>query len=665
MLLFLEDKSISRARQSRKINSQQELEIEEIFLDDFLKNKTRESEIQERKIELSLEKKVFWLVFFLGIGIFGLLFCSTFNLQIIKHQKYEILAQNNKFLNSKIKAERGVIYARDGEQLVFNEVSFDLFAQKSAFSQGKNEDVLKKVSEILGKDFQEIKEKINQDPQDLVEIAKNLSHQNFILIETKKEEELSGVEVKKRILRKYREDESLSHILGYLGEISSDDLKKFGSSYELGDYVGKEGIERFYEASLVEEKGLLEIERDAQGQEISRKIKRAPASGKSLVLALDLSLQEKLKNSLKKVMAEIGSGASAAVALNPQNGEVLASVSLPSFNNNLFAQGISKIQFEKLNQDPGKPQLNRVIGGAYPVGSTIKPLIASAALSEGIIDEKTELFCPLSLCLEHKYSGELECFPDWQFHGWTNIKKAIAESVNPFFYLIGGGYFRPSLADSKLPKEFTGLGVEKIKKYLLLFGWGEKTGIDLPGEIEGRVPDPVWKENYFSERKIEEQIWYLGDTYNLSIGQGYLLTTPIQVAVAFSSLVNGGKIIQPHLVKGILTSEKKELEEMESQIKRENFISQSTLSIVKEGMTQTVRSPSGSAFLLSSLKVKVGAKTGTAQTSIKDVYHNWLTVFAPSEDPQIVLTIVIENVKGTRIAAQKVAKEVLEWYFEY
>ncbi|GAI34230.1 unnamed protein product, partial [marine sediment metagenome] len=256
---------------------------------------------------------------------------------------------------------------------------------------------------------------------------------------------------------------------------------------------------------------------------ISREIIEYPQSGNSLILTLDFSLQEKIEEVLTKILREVGSQGGAVVALNPRNGNVLASVSLPYFNNNLFAQGIKLEELQKLNEDKRNPQVNRVISGLYPIGSTIKPLIGSAALEEGVIKETTQFYCPLELCVEHKYTGEPECFSDWKFHGSTQIKRAIAESVNPFFYMLGGGYNRPEFADSRLPKHFEGLGVEKIKRYLELFGLGEKTEIDLPGELEGRVPDQEWKEDYFRNQPRAQQIWYLGDTYNLSIGQGYLL----------------------------------------------------------------------------------------------------------------------------------------------
>ena len=634
----------------KKVNSNQELEFEEIFLDDLLKKQEKEDEVSERKIELPLRKKAFFIFFLLGVFLLISFLIFSSNLQFREHQKYQVLALKNKFITLSIRAERGVIYDRNMQQLVFNEVRFDLFAKESELPQNQQEreEVLKEVAEILGEDSWE-----------------NLSHRNLILLETKIDN-LPGIRVKKRTQRLYEEEESLSHLLGYLGKISAKDLREFKEVYELEDYVGKEGVERWYEEVLAESKGVLEIERDAKGREISRKIKESPQSGNSLVLSLDFSLQKKIVESLEKVFEEVGSQIGAAVAINPQNGEILALVSLPSFNNNLFARGITRDELQELNQDERNPQLNRVIGGRYPTGSMIKPLIGLAALEENIVSESTQLYCPLELCLEHKYTGEPECFPDWTFHGWTNIKRAIAESVNPFFYMIGGGYVSPSAASEffnpNLLKEFEGLGIENIAEYLRLFGLGERTGVDLPGEVEGRVPDPDWKEDYFEG--AEQQKWYLGDTYNLSIGQGYFLATPLQMAVAFQALANGGKIFKPKIAKEILAADGSQKEVLAEELIRENFISQESLEIIREGMLQAVSSPAGSAFSLSSLPVTVAAKTGTAQIyPKKEIYHNWITVFAPYQSPEIVLTLVIEKVEGTRIAAQKVAKEVLEWYF--
>lgn len=657
----------------------QPLEPEEIFLDQLLKKKEALFALWERRIEAPLKKKIFWFFFLFGISLFFSLVIFSFNLQIINYQKYQSLAQNNKFLDLRIKAQRGIIYARDGEQLVFNEANFALLVDFSKLpKENKERDkILKELSQIINLSFSELKEKIKPyllqipDPSDSSAqpflLKENLSHQELILIETKIDQ-LPGVKIKKELKRRYLKEESLSHILGYLGKISSQELKNLGGNYTLEDWIGKEGIEKVYEKILAEKKGTLEIERDAQGRVISKKIKRNPCSGQSIVLTLDLALQKKISQTLKEILQKREGKAAAAVALNPQNGEVLASVSLPSFDNNLFAQGITQKELEKLNKHPLHPQLNRVIGGVYPVGSIIKPLIGLAALQEGIITPQTSFFCPLQLCLENKYTHQLECFKDWKFHGQTDIKKAIAQSVNPFFYLIGGGYQAPKnyLVDPRLPKFFTGLGIARIEKWLKKFGWGQKTGIDLPGEVAGRIPTPQWKKNFF--KKIFQQKWYLGDTYNLSIGQGYLLVSPLQVAVAFQVIANGEKIYRPHLLKKILPQNKECFFSSSEIVKtpiilKENFLAKSWLKIIKEGMKEAVSSPAGSAFLLHDLPVKVAAKTGTAQISEKDLYHNWLIVFGPIENPEILLSLVVEKVRGTRIVAQKAAREILTWYF--
>ena len=669
-----------------KRNKHQEIDLEEIFLDKELKAKERESEIQERKLETPLKRINFLILLILGATVFLVLLFSTFKLQAIEGEKYKDLAELNKFITSHLASERGVIYDRNMQQLVFNEVSFDLWLSESEMPENdKNkEGVLREIAQIIDEDVESLEEIIQQNTGDKILLKKDLSHQSLILLTTKIEE-ISFLEIKKRILRHYQNQESLSHLLGYLGKISSKELSLLGD-YEIEDYVGKEGLERAYQGVLRERKGEIRIERDAQGGEISREIIKYPQSGDSLVLSLDFPLQKKIEEVLNDILEEIGSTGGVVIALNPQNGEILASVSLPAFNNNLFARGISQEELRELNQNLQNPQLNRVIGGLYPTGSMIKPLIGTAALEEKIISESTQLYGPLELCLEHKYTKEGECFLDWTFHGWTDIKRAIAESVNPFFYMIGGGYTAPSPSSEffnpNLPKKFEGLGIENIAEYLRLFGLGERTGVDLPGEVEGRVPDPDWKENYFEG--AEQQKWYLGDTYNISIGQGYFLATPLQMATAFQALANGGKIFKPKIAKEILAADGSQKEVLAEELIRENFISSESFEIIREGMLQAVSSPAGSAFSLSSLPVRVAAKTGTAQIyPKKEIYHNWITVFAPyteissksrsgrqsealnrsDENSEILLTVLIEKVEGTRIAAQKVAKEVLEWYF--
>jgi len=631
-----------------------EIEMEEIFLDNFLEKQEENLEIFDKRLEIPLTKRILYLFLLSSFVLIGVLWISCFRLQVTKGEDYKILSEKNKFAVLKIQASRGVIYDRNLEQLVWNQSSFDLILDESQLpkEESEREEIIKEVSKIINSDIQ-IENTL---------VAENLPYQTLISLEAEIEK-FPGFFVKESSIRKYKDLYSIAHILGYMGKIKALELEECQECSIL-DFVGREGLENSYEEVLQEKKGKIKIERTAEGKEISREIVEYPDSGNSLILTLDLSLQEKIEQVLTETLEEIGSQGGAAVALDPRQGNVLASVSLPSFDNNLFAQGIKLEELQKLNEDKRNPQVNRVISGLYPIGSTIKPFIGSAALEEGVIKETTELYCPLDLCLENIYTKEKECFSDWKFHGLSEIKRAIAESINPFFYMIGGGYNRPGFADLRLPKHFEGLGIEKIKKYLELFGLGEKTGIDLPGELKGRVPDQEWKENYFANQPRAQQIWYLGDTYNLSIGQGYLLTTPLQIASAFSAIANGGILYQPKIVDKIINSEKELVEEKKSEIIREDFISLANFEIIRQGMKQAVTSPVGSAFRLNSLPVEVAAKTGTAQIGLEDIYQNWITVFAPYDNPEIVLTIVIEKVEGMRITSQKVAREVLEWYFD-
>lgn len=641
----------------KKINSKP-LEIEEIFLDDLLKKREGDFELKERKIESPLEKKIFFIFSFLGALALFFLLVLTFNLQIIRGKDYKDLALANKYLNLKISAERGIIYDRFLNKLVSNEAKFELwFDNKEPISEKS----VKSILEILGMTAEEINQKINESRNNPVLVNNELSHRELVLLESKISE-MEGFKIKKRIKRNYIEENSFSHILGYLGKISSQELEQL-EGYEFDDYIGKEGLEKEYEELLAEKKGVIEIERDAKGNEISRRTKENPSSGQNIVLSIDFALQKKTAEVLEKILVDRNNGnAAAAIILNPKNGEILTSVSLPSFDNNIFSKGISQEDFEKLNSDPRNPQLNRVIGGNYQVGSTIKPFLGLAGLEEKVIDENTTFFCPLDLCIENQFTKELECHSDWKFHGYASIKRAIAESINPFFYILGGGYERPAGADSRLIKYFEGLGPNKIAEWLKKFGWGSRTEVDLPGEVEGRVPDPEWKKEYFKNGTLASQKWYLGDTYNLSIGQGFVMVTPIQVASAYQAVINNGKIFNPKLIKSIISNDGKE-SFVEPEILTEVSADWKNFEIIREGMRQAIVSPEGSSVILNSLPVAAAAKTGTAQTGKEETYHNWITIFAPYENPTFLMVLMVESVKGTRVITQPAAWEILNWHF--
>ncbi|MCK4520370.1 penicillin-binding protein 2 [Candidatus Parcubacteria bacterium] len=617
-----------------KIKFKEEIEPQEIFLDKLSKSKYEDGGVSEKKLEVPLSKRILQGIYLIFLILILVLFGKTFQLQIVQGEDFSKLSNANKFIVQQIEAQRGVIYDKDFIQLVFNKASFDLVCNKENLPKNgeKRKQVFREISAVIEKDIAVLDQEINQSHDSPVLISENLAYEELIVLEARKKE-FSGFEIVNNIVRGYKDGEIFSHIIGY--------ERKTGE---------KTGLEDSYNQFLEENLGKVDIERDAQGNIISEKIISQPEPGNSLKLWLDSQLQEKVKTELEAIIEEVGSKKGAAVVLDAETGGVLAMVSIPSFDNNLFSQGMSAEQWEEMSKNIDKPLFNRAVSATYPTGSTIKPLIAAAALEENIVTPEKKIFCEGKIIINSPWDEEVFWqFNDWKVHHWTNIRKAIAESCNIFFYTVGGGY-----------KDIKGLGVDKMKKYLELFGWAQKTNIDLPEEKKGFIPDKEWKKRYF-KNKID-QMWMPGDNYNLAIGQGYLEVTPLQVASAFVSIANRGTLYEPRVVKEIIDKNKNIKEEIEPKIIRQDFISQETIEVVRQGMRQAVTNGSATGWL-DSLPVKAAAKTGTTETGRKDYYHNWVTVFAPYDDPKIVLTLVIEDVKGEMVAALPTARAILDWYF--
>ncbi len=316
-------------------------------------------------------------------------------------------------------------------------------------------------------------------------------------------------------------------------------------------------------------------------------------------------------------------------------------VNYPGYDNNLFSTGISQTDYSSLLDDELKPLFNRAVSGEYPSGSTIKPIMAAAALQEGIVDQHTSFLSQGGLWIH-----DLWFFPDWLAggHGSTNVIRAIAQSVNTYFYYIGGGY-----------GEFEGLGVDRIARYLDLFGLGRVSGLDLPGEKPGLIPTPEWKQ------EVKDEMWYIGDTYHLAIGQGDLLVTPLQVNNYIAAIANGGTLYQPQLVKEIIEPDNRR-QVILKQVMNQDFIDSDKIEIVRRGMRETVLSGSGVA--LSGLSVPVAGKTGTAQWHYEKENHAWFVAFAPYTEPSFCLTVLIEEGgEGSKIAVL-IAKQILSYWFE-
>jgi penicillin-binding protein 2 len=600
-------------------------------------------------------KKSFVAGFFIFLAFFGL-GARIFWLGIVKGDFYSAEAETNRSRSQRIEAQRGIVYDRNMRPLVRNIARFGVLAVPADLPEGEKEkkDFLNKLAGIVFLNDATSTEKFLVEAEiDLRKIEKGSleSFRSIYLIDNidyeaamrlyLSESDFPGIFVSESSRREYLgEAYSLSHVLGYTGKINSEEYAVLEESgYDYTDYIGKTGLENFWEEELRGRNGAEKVEVDAFGNKKKILFSESAVNGRNLVLSLDYDLQKKTEDVLSSKMEDVGLSKGVAIVMDPDNGEILSLVSLPAYDNNLFSAGIGIDDYEKLKNNSDNPFLNRAISGEYPSGSTVKMIVASAALQEKIITEKTSIFSSGGLNVGIWY------FPDWKAggHGWTDVRKAIADSVNTFFYYIGGGY-----------DNFSGLGVDNLVKYFRVFGLGDKTGIDLPNESLGFVPSKEWKE------KVREENWYIGDTYHLSIGQGDLLVTPLQVARWTAFFANGGELVQPHLVMDILDEKNNSAEEM--IFKSENGIIDSyNVEVVRQGMRKTVTT--GSAKRLQDLPVEAAAKTGTAQWNTKKDSHAWITAFAPYKNPEIVVTVLVEEgIEGSQISLT-VAQEIMKYYF--
>lgn len=606
-------------------------------MEDYIFSTTdKESSHIERPIE-KRRLNLFWVAVLLSLFV---LEGRAIYLNVVKGEYYQKISKGNSIRSVVIKAPRGKIFDRFGNALVSNIPSMDIvFIPADLPEEGeKIKQMAENLSEVLSINKGELlikfqaAEKMSVNP---LLIKENVSQDEYLIF-TEKQKEFPGILIDKTAVRNYFDGYIFSHTLGYAGKIEKKEYEE-NSDYLLTDYIGKIGIEKSYERELKGIHGALQFEVDSTGDVKKERGMINPVPGNDLFLSLDAQLQKKIFDSLNSVMEKTKTKTAAAVAMNPKNGEVLALVSLPSFDNNLFSKKISNEKYQELVSDPAKPLFNRVISGKYPPGSTIKPIIAAAALSENTISESTNLNC----------SGAIQIgsyrFRDWTTHGTTDVKKAIAESCDVFFYALGGGY-----------GNIGGLGMERMKQYYEAFGLGKATGVDIPGEEEGFIPDENWKLEKLGEK------WYIGNSYHAAIGQGYITATPLQLASYVSAIANGGNLFEPKIVSQIRDSSEK-INPIRSRIIRENFISSPVMKVVRDGMRQTV--VSGTAQSLNTLPIEVAGKTGTAQFGSGEETHAWFVSFAPFNDPEIAMVVLVEGGGEGHSSAVPVTKEVYEWYF--
>ncbi|MEA3454068.1 MAG: penicillin-binding protein 2 [Candidatus Caldatribacteriota bacterium] len=573
-----------------------------------------------------VKQRLNWLLIFVVI-CFAILVISLWYLQMIKGEEFKERAVENCIRSLVEDAPRGRIYDRQEELLVTNRPAVVVSIIPAEVDD--LEKLSKRLSRIIGispEEISQIVKNYRENPFKPVKILDDCKTNKIIEIEERKDE-LKGVVLEVKPRRDYLYHDFAAHSLGYVGEIDKEELQRFGNpKFQGGDIIGKAGLERYYDDILRGEKGGKEVEVDALGQEIATLLYQKPVPGEDLVLTIDKDLQLYGENLLFNKKGSI-------IVSDPNSGEILALVNRPSFNPNIFANGISSSNWQRLSSDADYPLTNRSVQGLYPPGSIFKVVTAIAALEEGVTDRKRKIYC----------SGRIELagqvFTCWKEtgHGSLSIVDAIAHSCNIYFYTLGKD-----------------LGIERFNKYMQKLGLGEKTGIDLPAEAVGIIPSAQWKE-----REVKE-IWFPGDTINLSIGQGYLLLTPLRVHNLVTTIATEGEIYKLHLVKKIISADGKTVEEIKPEIYKKVDFSPDTFKIVKEGLRQTILK--GTGWRANINELAVAGKTGTAQNSQGET-HAWFIGFAPYENPEVCITVFIENGGEGGEAAAPIARAMLEKYF--
>lgn len=620
-------------------------------LEDELADASASSQPADRFLGLTIASRRFQIALIAMCAVFFAFAARAADLQLMQGSSYRAQAEGNRFRTELLPAARGVIYDRNGQILVENVPAFTLFMTIRDLPHVQTDaglsldrpaldaefDRVADLASLQRTDFDLLLQQYADDTTDPIIVRKDLGYTQAMLAMIE-EPSLPGFTVNVLTKRQYETTApSLSHVLGYVGKISPDEYAANASEgYRRTDEIGKSGVERSMESTLRGTPGKKTVEVDAFGDESATLAEQPAVSGQPLTLAIDLDLQEMVESSTRAMLQKLGLKKASVVVIDPNNGEVLSLVSLPTFDSNAFAGGIDQETYAALTNDKDQPLFPRAIAGEFPPGSTFKPYVASAALASGVITPTTSFTSVGGISIGPWF------FPDWKAggHGVTDVRKAIAESVNTFFYIVGGGY-----------EDFVGLGVDRITQYAKIFGFGAKTGIDLPGESDGFLPSKDWKEQTKGER------WYVGDTYHYAIGQGDLLVTPIQMAASLAAVANGGTLYVPHVVHAIgdavVAPQATELSDALKQ----------AIPIVQQGMRQTVTA--GSARSLGSLPYAVAGKTGTAQFSSTLPTHAWFTGFAPYDHPQIAVVVMIEQGGEGSSYAVPIAHEIFQWWYDH
>jgi penicillin-binding protein 2 len=565
-------------------------------------------------------------------------------LQVIEGDRYTYLSENNRIRIKKIPGARGMVFDRNGSLLVDNRPSFDLlFVPEDADDP---ETTLRELARVLGRDQGDFRNLVRENKLrpafGEIVLGRDVDWRSVVTVETH-QLDLPGVTLWIRPRRSYLTNGTAAHVLGYIGEINPQQLKaRRGSGYVMGDEIGQFGLEKNREEYLRGRSGGQQVEVDALGRRVRVLHAVEDVPGQNVRLTLDRDLQETASQAIE-------GKAGAIVAMDVNSGAILAMVSTPGFDPNLFARGVTGEEWRTLTQDPAHPLNNRAIQGQYPPGSTFKIVLAIAGLEEGVIQPETTFFCPGSLTVGNRV------FRDWKKggHGAVNLHKGLTESCDVYFYLLGQK-----------------LGPDRIAKYARALGLGQPTGIELDHEKPGLIPDTEWKKRRFG------QPWFPGETPSIAIGQGYVNVTPLQMANLTAVVANGGTLYRPWFVRKIESLDGRLIREYGPEIISTLNLKENTLEHIRKALQDAVNSGSGTGGRAKSQLVMIAGKTGTAQVAemrgaivksenlaykIRD--HAWFVAYAPVEKPEIAVAVLVEHGGHGGAAAAPLAKKIIEKYF--
>ncbi len=581
---------------------------------------------------------------------FAVLFARFIWLQVVQHSYYQTRAEDNRISLVPVLPNRGLIIDRNGIVLAHNYSAYTLEITPSKVADlEKTIDELEKVIEIQPKDRKRFKRLLEESRNfESLPIRNRLSDEEVAKFIARRYR-FPGVDVKARLFRQYPFNESASHLLGYIGRITDRDLatisdKDMDDNYRGTEHFGKSGLEQKYEFDLHGQTGFEQVEVDSSGRAVRVLSRIPPVAGNNLTLTIDAKLQQVAEQAF-------GDRRGALVAIDPATGGILALVSMPGFDPNLFVDGIDSQSWDALNNSPDKPMVNRALNGTYPPGSTFKPYMALAALEIGKRTPQQTIFDPGY----YNFGGHVFHDDKKGGHGIVNMYKSIVESCDTYYYMLAND-----------------LGIDNISGFMRRFGFGQRTGVDIEGESEGVLPSQEWKRKRF--KRPDQQRWYAGETISIGIGQGYNAYTPIQLAQAVATLANNGVMYRPHIVKFITDTKTGAAIPIEQKPLRTIPLKPENIEIIKQAMVGVNKEGTGARAFAGAEYVSAG-KTGTAQVfSLKgEKYteghikermrdHALFIAFAPADRPRIALAVLVENGGFGAQAAAPIARQVLDYY---